>query len=137
MHKTITHEAAEMCPNQNLKIRKFRHYRLALEDIGGDLHNFSSMKGFVKAIRDAIIGLPIIYKQERMDYLTSNILAHDGAFYEADVLHRDISVGNVVILEDGTGLLADWDLCKVMNSASANEGHAIERTVSKHHYLDI
>jgi RIO-like serine/threonine protein kinase len=67
----------------------------------------------------------------------SNIVAHDDAFYEADILHRDISVGNIVISEDGTGLLVDWDLCKVMDSASASERHAIERTVTKHHFLDI
>ena len=71
-----------------------------------------------------------------MDYLMSNIVAHDDALCEAEVLHRDISIRNIVILEDGTGLLV-WDLCKVMNSAPANEGHAIEPTVSKHHCLDI
>jgi hypothetical protein len=48
-----------MFPNQN-KIRKSRHYRLALKDIGGDLRNFSCVKGFVKAIRDATIGKCII-----------------------------------------------------------------------------
>ncbi|KAF8693138.1 hypothetical protein AX14_002318 [Amanita brunnescens Koide BX004] len=97
-----------MFPNENLKIRISRHYQLALEDIDGDLRNFSCVKGFVKAIRDATI-------------------AHDDALCEAEVLHRDISIRNIVILEDGTGLLV-WDLCKVMNSAPANEGHAIEPT---------
>ena len=58
-HKTITQEAAEIFLNQNT-IHKFRHYRLALEDIGGDLRNFSCVKGFVKAIRDATIGKCII-----------------------------------------------------------------------------
>ena len=95
------------------------------------------MKGLVEAIRDATIGKHIICKQGRTDYLTSNIVAHDDAFYEADVLHQDISVGNIVVLKNGTGLLVDWDLCKVMDSASANEGHAIEHMVSKHYYLDI
>ena len=49
-----------MFPNENLKIRISRHYQLALEDIGGDLRNFSCVKGFVKAIRDATIGKHII-----------------------------------------------------------------------------
>ena len=33
----------------------------------------------------------------------------------AGVLHRDVSVNNIMILEDGVfddGILCDWDLCK-------------------------
>ena len=67
----------------------------------------------------------------------NNKLAHDDAFYEASVLHRDISVGNIITSEDGTGLLVDWDLCKVMDSASENEEHAVERTVSERRYYHI
>ena len=78
----------------------------------------------------------LVCKQERTGYLTRNNVAHDDAFYEADVLHRDISVGNVIILNNGTGLLIDWDLCKIMNPESENEEQAVERTVSKHCYLD-
>ena len=87
----------------------------------------------MKVIHDATIGKPMVSKQ-RLNYLTSNNLAHDDAFYEARVLHRDISVGNIVILEDGTGLLVDWDLCKVMDSASENEKRVVERTVSERRY---
>ena len=64
-HKTITHEAAEMFPGKDFpKIRKFRHYRLALDDIGRDLRAFSSVKEFVKAIHDATIGNCTIRKGE-------------------------------------------------------------------------
>jgi hypothetical protein len=36
-HKTTTHEAAKLCPGEDFqKIRQFRHYRLALKDIGRD-----------------------------------------------------------------------------------------------------
>ena len=136
-HKTITHEAVEMLSNKKFpKIRKFRHYRLALQDVGCDLRDFSSVEQLVKVIRDATIGKPMISKQ-RMDYLTSNNLAHDDAFYDAGVLHRDISVGNIIILQNGTGLLVDWDLCKVMDPASENEERAVERTVSERRYYHI
>ena len=74
--------------------------------------------------------------RERTGFLTDNNVAHDDAFFEADILHRDISVGNIVILNDGTGLLIDWDLCKSMNPESENEERVIERTVSKYRYLD-
>ena len=66
-HKTITHEATEIFPNKDfLTIRKFRHYRLALKDVGHDLRSFSSVKQLVKVIRDATIGRCMIFKQGRL-----------------------------------------------------------------------
>lgn len=38
-------------------------------------------------------------------------LAHTEAIENAKILHRDISVGNVIISDRG-GLLIDWDLAK-------------------------
>ena len=70
------------------------------------------------------------------DYLTSNNVAHDDAFFKAGILHRAISTGNIIYLAEGRGLLVDWDLCKVMDSASEDEEHAIERTVSEQRYAD-
>ena len=40
------------------------------------------------------------------------LLAHKAAWEKAGVLHRDISSGNILITEDGRGLLNDWDMCK-------------------------
>lgn len=38
---------------------------------------------------------------------------HQQAWENAGVLHRDISVGNIMIdIETGRGFLNDWDLCK-------------------------
>ncbi len=57
-HETITHRAAEKWfPSKNFpKILTFRHYRLVLLDIGHDLQAFSSVKGLVSTIHDALIG---------------------------------------------------------------------------------
>ena len=38
-------------------------------------------------------------------------LAHTEAIENAKILHRDISVGNIIISDRG-GLLIDWDLAK-------------------------
>ena len=66
-HKTITHEATEIFPNKNFStIRKFRHYRLALEDVGHDLRKISKVKDLVKVFRDATIGRRMIFKQRRL-----------------------------------------------------------------------
>jgi RIO-like serine/threonine protein kinase len=40
------------------------------------------------------------------------LIAHTAAFNKAHILHRDISAGNILITEEGTGILIDWDLSK-------------------------
>jgi serine/threonine protein kinase len=40
-------------------------------------------------------------------------MAHD----MANILHRDISAGNIMITEEGRGLLVDWDLSKSLGNA--------------------
>ena len=42
--------------------------------------------------------------------LMSNFIAHDGAYFDANILHQDISLENIMISEDG-GFLIDWDKC--------------------------
>ena len=53
-------------------------------------------------------------------------VAHTAAFFKAKVLHRDISVGNIII-HNGEGLLIDWDLSVVMDKKSKRRRQ--ERTV--------
>ena len=128
----ITLEAAEIFPKENDP--KIRHYRSVLVDVGHDLRTFSSVKQLVKVIHDATIGKCMF--SSRRGYLTSNNVAYDHAFFGAGVLHRDISIGNITISDDGTGLLIDWDLCKDTNSAPQSEERAMKRIVSGHHYVD-
>ncbi|KAF9474199.1 hypothetical protein BDN70DRAFT_842624 [Pholiota conissans] len=77
------------------KKRPFRtheHYRLVLGVVGRSLTTFKSTKELVTAVFDAI-------------------KAHD-QIYKLGILHRDISVGNILILPNGRGILIDFDLCK-------------------------
>ena len=39
-------------------------------------------------------------------------IAHKEAYESAGILHRDISAGNILITDDGHGLLIDWDISK-------------------------
>jgi RIO-like serine/threonine protein kinase len=48
--------------------------------------------------------------------------------YEAGILHRDFSPGNVIIADDGTGRLIDWDLSKPRDMEQATPRRAT-RTV--------
>jgi serine/threonine protein kinase len=60
------------------------------------------------------------------------LIAHAAAYNKAQILHRDISAGNILITEEGSGILIDWDLSKkvkvCMNADARPRRHS--RTVS-------
>ena len=57
-------------------------------------------------------------------------LAHDAAYYNASILHRDISMRNIMISEGrgGGGFLIDWDMCVRVGPGAKSSGR-VERTV--------
>ncbi|PPQ77046.1 hypothetical protein CVT25_014863 [Psilocybe cyanescens] len=88
--------------------RKFQHYRLVLKEFAKPLEEFKDVKELLTAFSDAI-------------------QAHSEAHDQAQILHRDISVGNIMIDGHGRGLLVDWDLSK--STTQKNEGPSLpERT---------
>ncbi|KAI0318714.1 hypothetical protein OF83DRAFT_920050 [Amylostereum chailletii] len=68
-----------------------KHYRVVLGVVGRPLSSFTSTRELCTSIRDAIE-------------------AHGKAYTELNILHGDISAGNILITDDGHGLLIDWDL---------------------------
>ncbi|KAG2108560.1 hypothetical protein BD769DRAFT_1306910, partial [Suillus cothurnatus] len=72
------------------------HYRLVLDVVGEALTNFPRSHRLVEAVRDAL-------------------LAHKDAYEKAGILHRDLSIGNIVIFR-GKGILIDWDLAKSIST---------------------
>ncbi|KAK0439052.1 uncharacterized protein EV420DRAFT_1316297 [Desarmillaria tabescens] len=72
-------------------------HRIFLKTVGRDLTTFCSVKGLVTCIADAME-------------------AHQAAFDRACILHRDISVGNIMITPDHRGFLIDWDHCVILNN---------------------
>ncbi|KAI0292370.1 kinase-like domain-containing protein [Multifurca ochricompacta] len=89
---TIPDGEHEWCPGQ-LHVDPYVHYRLVLETLGKSLSTFKSTRQLCEVIRDAIV-------------------AHSAAYERAQILHRDVSAGNILITEEGTGMLIDWDLSK-------------------------
>ncbi|RDB29908.1 hypothetical protein Hypma_013848 [Hypsizygus marmoreus] len=77
------------------------HYRIVLDTIGHNLTSFKSSKELVTAARDALEAL-------------------FAAYDKAGVMHRHISVGNIMITDHGEGLLMDWDLAKafILNNST-------------------
>jgi RIO-like serine/threonine protein kinase fused to N-terminal HTH domain len=109
-----------------------RHYRLALNIVGRVLVEYRSSYEMVTAVRDALVGE---FLQCRLGYTTlnTNTITHCclalKEAYEANILHRDFSPGNIIIDSDGHGWLIDWDLSKPV-SLSTQTPRRATRTVS-------
>ena len=114
-----------------------RHYRLVLDVIGLSLTKFKSSHQMVTAVRDALIGE---FKTSCKEDGTDQPLAHKEAYYNAQILHRDFSVGNIII-HDGRGLLIDWDLSRPVSSKWDSPRCAIRTVhhifVALHDYSDV
>ncbi|KAI0323416.1 hypothetical protein GY45DRAFT_1332548, partial [Cubamyces sp. BRFM 1775] len=90
----------EDCP-----LRRHKHYRLVVAEVGMKLTQFQSGQQLVKIVYDCVA-------------------AHRDAVTKADILHRDISGGNILIFPRAItnrtqtrlmrwgGLLVDWELSK-------------------------
>ncbi|KAH9925620.1 uncharacterized protein BXZ73DRAFT_49814, partial [Epithele typhae] len=88
-------------------LRRHRHYRLCVKEVGLPLDSFTSPRQFVTIMAHAAV-------------------AHRDAFKAGETLHRDISGGNIIVyprvqvvksrLLLWIGLLTDWELAKKTNS---------------------
>jgi len=128
-HRTL---APEFIPKPWVKgavknLRPHHHYRMVLGVVGHDLMSFESSREMVGAIRDAFQGT-LMNHIKPMTSSNGNVVAHKEAYANACVLHRDISVGDTLITNNGRGLLADWDLCKLIQDL-ATAARQSERTV--------
>ncbi|KAI0629053.1 hypothetical protein C8Q77DRAFT_1066960 [Trametes polyzona] len=91
-HPNVSADAR--CP-----LKKHEHYRLVIEEIGKPLSEFESAMHLVAAIGTALE-------------------AHEAAYTKLHILHRDISAGNILLVEDPdddgvyVGMLNDWELAK-------------------------
>jgi hypothetical protein len=112
------------------ELRPHQHYRLVLGIVANKLTSFKSSWVLVNAMKDALRGkVPI-------SLLDVPISCHHPVAYEeafaAGIMHRDISVGNIMITDEDGGLLIDWDLCKRVGDKVA---HQSERTVRSLVYI--
>ena len=57
------------------------------------------------------------------------LVAHRDAYIKARILHRDVSAGNILITEKGSGILIDWDLSKKVKEYIEPKPRLHSRTV--------
>ena len=87
------------------------HYRIATEGVGLPLRSFRSFRELALIIASAVRGECTRYC--RCTSLTCSV-AHGHAWEHAKVLHRDISVGNILIDPvTRLAILIDWDLSRL------------------------
>ncbi|KAJ8475075.1 hypothetical protein ONZ51_g6779 [Trametes cubensis] len=95
-----------------------QHYRLVVNEVGKPLYEFSNGKQLVKII-------------------TECVFAHKEAYDKAKVIHRNISVGNLLMVPVGKtakgetiyrGLLTDWEFSKCIEKRNLKSRYPGERT---------
>ncbi|KAH9855951.1 hypothetical protein C2E23DRAFT_812697 [Lenzites betulinus] len=98
----------------SLQLKKHRHYRISVKQVGLQMSEFANSQELIKA-------------------LGCCIFAHKNA-YDIGVIHRDISAGNVLLYYDvdaenpeWCGLLNDWELSKKTDSVYPH-GRQLDRT---------
>ncbi|KAF8548211.1 hypothetical protein OG21DRAFT_789751, partial [Imleria badia] len=82
------------------RISPYQHYRLVHRIVGRTLFKFECTNQLVTAVFDAL-------------------KAHSHAFNSAKIMHRDISAGNIILTDEGRGLLIDWELAKLMDEVGS------------------
>ena len=85
------------------------HTRIVIKEVGRRLSEYEDSHELVSVLLDAMV-------------------AHKDAWEKAEILHRDISTGNIII-HDGKGILIDWDLSKP-RSRLGKGARTRERSVS-------
>ncbi|KZT19636.1 hypothetical protein NEOLEDRAFT_1040092, partial [Neolentinus lepideus HHB14362 ss-1] len=93
-------------------LSKHKHYRIVLDTVGRTLDKASSSQSIVKAIRDILV-------------------AHKEAYEKVDILHRDLSYHNIVLIGDGDderGILIDRDLSRSLTSLDTEDARVRGRT---------
>jgi hypothetical protein len=113
------------CPGRPV-VESYVHYRLVLETVGMPLNRFKSTRQLCEVIRDAVVGMGGFSRvTSQTDFLT----AHTDAYNTTRILHRDVSAGNILITEKGTGILIDWDLSKKVKEDADAKPRRHSRTV--------
>ena len=115
-------------------LKTHKHYRMVVREVGRPLESFKNGYELTLAIYSCLGGE---WSERICTILNSHEppIAHMMACTEASILHRDVSIGNMIIvepecgsIEEGPqGFLTDWELSKPLKEKRIRQQH---RTVS-------
>ncbi|KAF9465123.1 hypothetical protein BDZ94DRAFT_1189655 [Collybia nuda] len=120
-HTTRSHSFAANFTNESAGLKRMPwkcgmhnimqriHHHFVGKDIGLHLTEFKTSKDMMQVVYDAFI-------------------AHKEAYEKCSILHRDISAKNVMMKENGSGFLNDWDLAKRVTQGEKQAPRDHERT---------
>ena len=112
-------------------LNEHQHYRLIVKEIGKPLSQFTNSAELIKALLHILEGESCVCAFSRIDTeYTFHPTAHKAAC-DLHIIHRDISPGNVLLVQDEKGewkgMLTDWELAKDTERSTTRQ---LERTVS-------
>lgn len=121
----------------SVSVSRRYHYRLIMGTVGSPLKTIRGTEELLHATYDVFTGM-YYFAQLRSTMFISLCVAMRDALAKDSRLHRDVSVGNIVLVQENgkirRGYLVDWDAsCRVDDS-----GHALEegRAVSVSGFLN-
>lgn len=125
--KTERFVAESWVCRMHVKPRSFTprtHHRLVLTTVGYPLENITGTKELLTATRDAFIGksVPFGFRQHFAELRTPAITQANAE--PLRMIHRDISVGNILLVrpaegEERKGCLIDWEFsCDESNTSN-------------------
>ena len=106
------------------------HRRIVCSPIGEALTDYRSKQEFIQAICSIILSASLSAHKE-FDKSHHRLLAHQKLFNEHGILHRDISLNNLLLYrpkvdDTANGLLIDFDYSEELELLDALEEHASE-----------
>ncbi len=135
LQSTVSHQFVSfpgICQVDGLRISVSQryHYRLVMGTVGSPLKTVRGAKELLHATYDVLTGMDLSVRSTYY-VLTDVLAAMRDALAKDSRLHRDISVGNIVLVqEEGDvrrGYLVDWDAsCRIDDAGFAlEEGRAV------------
>lgn len=130
----LPHEKGEI-----FHIRRI-HYRVVTDTVGHPLHTYDNSRQLVEFVLHAFKGKTLSYPTS-CDCLNVNVfVGHMIAFQDAQILHGDVSAGNILIDIYSPGnapvaFLTDWDLCKftdIVNRGAIQCGRSVSLLSCSH-----
>ena len=100
------------------------HYRIVQSEFYIQLNMFKDSKNLTQIMYDVILGRCLLLIVERSTAHPSSAIQY---LYDQGILHRDISVPNIMVATDGRGRLIDFDLAREVGYSGARR---TVRTVS-------